>query len=131
VADTVEEEANTSSLEPSSCNIHERVLVCVSTYSNSVQLLRRGARIANYMNAKLYGIFVADPEQFLSKKEASHIDTCEKLCREFGGEFLKVKMLLGKLLKSRLSIILPKLLLVKANNLAGKDGLKVLLPSDL
>ncbi|MFB2645670.1 sensor protein KdpD [Raphidiopsis sp. BLCC-F218] len=91
VADTVEEEANTSTLEPSSCNIHERVLVCVSTYSNSVQLLRRGARIANYMNAKLYGIFVADPERFLSKKEASHIDTCEKLCREFGGEFLHVK----------------------------------------
>lgn len=91
VADTVEEEANTSSLEPSSCNIHERVLVCVSTYPNSVQLLRRGARIANYMNARLYGVLVADPERFLSKKEAGHIDTCEKLCREFGGEFLHVK----------------------------------------
>ncbi|WP_427159705.1 sensor protein KdpD [Aliinostoc sp. HNIBRCY26] len=91
VADTVEEEANTSTSKGQSCNIHERVLVCVSTYPNSVQLLRRGARIANYMNARLYGVFVADPERFLTKKESVHIDTCEKLCQEFGGEFLYVK----------------------------------------
>ncbi|MDZ8053958.1 MAG: sensor protein KdpD [Aulosira sp. ZfuVER01] len=91
VADTVEEEANTSTLEGQKCNIHERVLVCVSTYPNSVQLLRRGARIANYMNAPLYTIFVANPERFLTKKESLHIDTCEKLCKEFGGEFLHVK----------------------------------------
>ncbi|OUL31886.1 histidine kinase [Nostoc sp. RF31YmG] len=91
VADTVEEEANTSTLEGQNCNIHERVLVCVSTYPNSVQLLRRGARIANYMNARLYAVFVANPERFLTKQESLHIHTCEKLCREFGGEFLHVK----------------------------------------
>lgn len=91
VADTVEEEANTSTSVEQTCNIHERVLVCVSTYPNSVQLLRRGARIANYMNARLYAVFVADPERFLTKEESLHIDTCEKLCREFGGEFLHVK----------------------------------------
>ncbi|MBD2356484.1 sensor histidine kinase KdpD [Tolypothrix sp. FACHB-123] len=91
VADTVEEEANTSPLQAQSCNIHERVLVCISTYPNSVQLLRRGARIANYMNGRLYAIFVANPERFLTKKESLHIDTCEKLCKEFGGEFLHVK----------------------------------------
>ncbi|BAY09415.1 sensor protein KdpD [Calothrix sp. NIES-2098] len=90
VADTVEE-ANTSTLEGQNCNIHERVLVCVSTYPNSVQLLRRGARIANYMNARLYAIFVADPERFLTKQESLHIHTCEKLCKEFSGEFLHVK----------------------------------------
>lgn len=91
VADTVEEEANTATLQGQNCNIHERVLVCISTYPNSVQLLRRGARIANYMNARLYAVFVANPERFLSKQESLHIHTCEKLCKEFGGEFLHVK----------------------------------------
>lgn len=91
VADTVEDDANSSAVIGQSCNIHERVLVCVSTYPNSVQLLRRGGRIASYMNARLYTVFVADPERFLTKAESLHIDTCEKICREFGGEFLHIK----------------------------------------
>ncbi len=91
VADTVEEEANTSTVVGQIYNIHERVLVCISTYPNSLQLLRRGARLANYMNAPLYAVFIADPERFLTKQESLHIDTCEKLCREFGGDFLHVK----------------------------------------
>ncbi|WP_414528041.1 sensor protein KdpD [Nodularia chucula] len=91
VADTVEEEANTANFVGQNCNIHERVLVCVSTYPDSVHLLRRGARIANYMNARLYAVFVANNERFLTKEESLHIDTCERLCREFGGEFIYVK----------------------------------------
>lgn len=91
VADTVEEEANTSILAGEVRNVHERVLVCVSTYPNSIQLLRRGARLANYMNAKFYTVFIADPDRFLSKEESLHIDTCEKMCREFAGEFFHVK----------------------------------------
>ncbi|MBD2625597.1 sensor protein KdpD [Trichormus variabilis] len=91
VADTVEEEANTSISTGQICNVHERVLVCVSTYPNSIQLLRRGARIASYMNARLYTVFIADPERFLTKEESLHIHTCEKLCHEFGGEFIHVK----------------------------------------
>ncbi len=91
VADTVEEEANTSISSPQVRNVHERVLVCVSTYPNSIQLLRRGARLANYMNARFYTLFVADPDRFLSKEESLHIDTCEKMCREFAGEFFHVK----------------------------------------
>jgi two-component system, OmpR family, sensor histidine kinase KdpD len=91
VADTVEEEANICSDVKPVYNIHERVLVCVSTYPNSIQLLRRGARLANYMNAPLYTIFVDDPERFMTKKESLHIDTCEKLSREFGGNFLHIK----------------------------------------
>lgn len=90
VADNVEE--NGIALTPNGkfCNIHERVLVCVSTYPNSVQLLRRGARLASYMNAPLYTLFVADPERFLTKEESLHIHTCEKLCQEFEGTFLRV-----------------------------------------
>jgi two-component system, OmpR family, sensor histidine kinase KdpD len=73
------------------CNIHERVLVCISTYPNSVQLIRRGARIAGYMNAKFYTLFIEQPDRFLNKTESLHIETCERLCREFEGEFLRVK----------------------------------------
>ncbi|BAZ13723.1 Osmosensitive K+ channel Signal Transduction Histidine Kinase, sensor domain protein [Calothrix sp. NIES-4071] len=89
VADTVEDDGN-SELKGQTCNIHERVLVCISTYPNSVQLLRRGARIASYMNAPLHAVFIADPDRFLSKEESLHIETCEKLCKEFGGQFVKV-----------------------------------------
>jgi two-component system, OmpR family, sensor histidine kinase KdpD len=91
VADTVEGVANGLSMAGQSCNIHERVLVCLSTYPNSVQLLRRGARLANYMNAPLYAVFVDSSERFLSKSESLHIETCEKLCKEFGGEFLRIR----------------------------------------
>ncbi len=95
VADNIEEDSlalrgNGSSSEIDVCNIHERVLVCLSTYPKSVQLLRRGARIASYMNARLYGLFVNDPEHFLTKEESFHVETCQKLCEEFGGEFLRV-----------------------------------------
>ena len=90
VADNVEENAIATTPNGQFCNIHERVLVCVSTYPNSVQLLRRGARLANYMNAPLYTLFVADSERFLTKEESLHIHTCEKLCKEFEGTFVRV-----------------------------------------
>jgi two-component system sensor histidine kinase KdpD len=99
VADNVEEDAleldartaATKNLDGQYCNIHERVLVCISTYPNSVQLLRRGARIAGYANAPLYAVFVEDPDRFLSREESLHVETCEKLCQEFGGSFIRVK----------------------------------------
>jgi two-component system, OmpR family, sensor histidine kinase KdpD len=96
VADNVEEEgieeqANGISKIESFCNIRERVLVCVSTYPNSLQLLRRGARIASYMHAQLYVLFVQDPDRFLSKEESLHIETCEQICRDFEGEFIQLR----------------------------------------
>ena len=90
VADNVEGDAIATTPNGQFCNIHERVLVCVSTYPNSVQLLRRGARLASYMNAPLYTLFVADPERFLTKEESLHVHTCEKLCKEFEGTFIRV-----------------------------------------
>jgi two-component system sensor histidine kinase KdpD len=95
VADNIEEDAieeashNGSSIAKTP-RVHERVLVCVSTEPNSLQLLRRGARIAGYMNAPLYTLFVSNPDRFLTKAEALHIETCERLCVEFGGEFVRV-----------------------------------------
>jgi two-component system, OmpR family, sensor histidine kinase KdpD len=94
VADNIEEgtaQANGDALVPASCNIHERVLVCISTYPNTIQLLRRGARVANYMHARFYVLFVNEPDRFLTKAESLHIDTCERLCQEFGGEFIQVR----------------------------------------
>lgn len=96
VADNIEEEgveesANNTKTDAPYCNIHERVLVCVSTYSNAVQLIRRGARIAGYMHAPVYCLFVDDPDRFLTREESLHIETCERLCQEFGGEFIRVR----------------------------------------
>ncbi|TAG93300.1 MAG: sensor histidine kinase KdpD [Oscillatoriales cyanobacterium] len=89
VADSVEDDGAT--LKGQSCNIHERVLVCVSTYPNSLQLLRRGGRISNYMNAPLYALFIENPDRFLTKAESLHVETCQKLCQEFNGQFLRVQ----------------------------------------
>ncbi|MFZ4665036.1 MAG: sensor histidine kinase KdpD [Prochlorotrichaceae cyanobacterium] len=91
VANTVEEEASEMPLLGQGCNIHERVLVCVSTYPNSVQLLRRGARIANYMNANFYAAFIDHPDRFLTREESLYIEDCARLCKEFSGEFLQVR----------------------------------------
>ncbi len=95
VADNIEEDAleqasNGTKTDAPFCSIHERVLVCVSTYPNAIQLIRRGARIAGYMHAPFYCLFVDDPDRFLTKVESLHIETCEQLCKEFGGEFIRV-----------------------------------------
>ena len=89
IADNIEEEK----IEENNlnyCNIQERILVCVSTYPNTIQLLRRGARIAHYMNAKLYILFVNNTGRFLSRQETLHVETCQRLSEEFGGEFLQI-----------------------------------------
>lgn len=88
VADNIEESSRHDQLA-SHCAIHERVLVCISTYPNSIQLLRRGARIASQMNGRLFVLFVATPNQFLSKPEALHVETCQHLTQEFDGEFIR------------------------------------------
>lgn len=90
VADNIEQSAESSRLAGQFCTVQERVLVCVSTYPNSAQLLRRGSRLAIIMRARLYGLFVVHPERFLTKEESLHLETCEDLCREVGGEFLRV-----------------------------------------
>jgi len=96
VADNIEEDAleeasNGTKTDAPFCNIHERVLVCVSTYPNALQLLRRGARIAGYMHAPFYCLFVDDPDRFLTKAESLYVETCERLCQEFGGQFIRVR----------------------------------------
>lgn len=90
VADNVEEDGLETSRR-NYCSVHERILVCISTNPNSLQLLRRGGRFASYMNGKLYVLFVDNPDRFLSKQESLHIETCAKLCQDFEGEFLRIQ----------------------------------------
>ncbi|MGG6298095.1 sensor histidine kinase KdpD [Leptolyngbya sp. AN02str] len=73
------------------CCIHERVLVCLSMAPHSIRLLRRGADLANRMNAPLYALVINDPNRSLSKSEALYINTCEQLCQDLRGKFLQVK----------------------------------------
>jgi len=91
VANTVQEESEETTLKGQSCPIQERVLVCISTYPNSLRLLRRGARLAHFMKVPLFVLFIEEPDRFLNKEETLHIETCEQLCREFEGNFLRFK----------------------------------------
>jgi len=91
LADNIEEDSSETNHKDRFCNIHERVLVCVSTYPNSLQLLRRGARVATYMHGQLYALFVDDPDRFLTKSESLHIENCERLCQEFQGKFIRTR----------------------------------------
>jgi two-component system, OmpR family, sensor histidine kinase KdpD len=91
LANTVEEQSSEyPTLTGQYCPIRERIMVCISTYPNSLRLLRRGARLANYMSAPLYVLFVANPHRFLSKEESLHLENCEQVGREFGGKFIRV-----------------------------------------
>lgn len=83
-------DCNGKAISTNVCCIHERILVCISCEPNSLQLIRRGAILADYMNAPLYALFVKDPECLLTEVEALHIETCKRLCQEFKGEFLQV-----------------------------------------
>lgn len=90
VADNIEAGAD-SSPHGHVCSVHERVLVCVSTYPNSLQLLRRGARAATQLHARFYAVFVSNPERFLNKQESLHVEMCEEFCKQMGGEFIRVE----------------------------------------
>lgn len=89
VADNLEEMAEQEDRQ--FCNVHERVMVCISTHPHASQLLRRGARIAGQMRARFYTLFVEHPERFLSKDEVLYLEMCEQFCHNFGGEFLRVQ----------------------------------------
>lgn len=88
VADNLEEVEAIAEQRFSS--VRERILVCVSTYPNSSQLLRRGARLASQMHGDLYAVYVAHPDRFLSKDDALYLEMCQQFCQDFGGEFIRV-----------------------------------------
>ncbi len=90
VANQVEDDYQEGNGNPAEfTGIHERILVCVSTYPSSIRLLRQGARLASRLDAELYTLFVQLPNRFLSREEAMRVETCERLTQEFGGTFLR------------------------------------------
>ena len=89
VADNLEDLADTGS-DDRIHSVHERVLVCVSTQTDSSHLLRRGFRIASYMKARLYAVFVEHPDRFLTKDDSLYLEMCKHFCEEAGGKFLRV-----------------------------------------
>ncbi|MGL5082067.1 MAG: universal stress protein [Microcoleaceae cyanobacterium] len=90
VADNLEETNDSNGANGHFCSIQERVLACLSTNPYSARLLRRGARLASQMKARLYVLFVDHPDSFLTKEEALYVEMCENLCKELGGEFIRV-----------------------------------------
>lgn len=42
------------------------------------------------MNAPLFAVFVKEKDRFLTKEESLYIETCEKLCKEFAGNFIHI-----------------------------------------
>lgn len=70
------------------CCIHERVLVCVSTHPNSLQLIERGARLAACMNAPLYVLYAGG--RSLSATESRFLQSCDQLCQKLEGRFLQL-----------------------------------------
>ncbi len=91
VADKIETGAEKTKPGNHDYHIKERVLVCVSTYPYSAKLLRRGGRLACNMRAGLYGLYVSNPDRFLTKEESLYVEMCEELCRQLGGEFLRIE----------------------------------------
>jgi two-component system sensor histidine kinase KdpD len=85
VADRVEEET------PSAAPLRERVMVCLSTHPGSLRLLRRAARLASTMDAPLLALTIQDPGRFLSREEALRLESCERLCGDVGGTFLRME----------------------------------------
>ncbi len=86
LADSIEEQQPLTDL-----HLRERVLVCLSTYHGSQRLLRRAARLAAYMEAPLTALVVVDPERFLSREEVLHLETCQQMCEDLGGELLRLE----------------------------------------
>jgi two-component system, OmpR family, sensor histidine kinase KdpD len=72
------------------CCIHERILVCVSLESNSLELIRRGAKMADYMNAPFYVMLVQNCDTVLNCTEKLCLEKCASLVQDLKGEFLQV-----------------------------------------
>jgi two-component system sensor histidine kinase KdpD len=72
------------------CCIHERILVCISLEVNSLELIHRGAKMADYMNAPFYVMLVQNSDSVLASKEQQYLEKCVSLLQDLKGEFLQV-----------------------------------------
>jgi two-component system sensor histidine kinase KdpD len=74
----------------SPAGIRERLLVAVSTSPASARLIRRGARMAEYLNAELFIVFVENGRS-ADEKQRSILQEHEQLSQQVGGQFVRLQ----------------------------------------
>ena len=75
------------------CSIQERILICISNELNSLNVIIRGARLAEYMNAPFHVLFIEKPDSYPSKEQKIYLASCKQMCQELKGEFLHISAL--------------------------------------
>ncbi|TCP70721.1 KdpD-like non-kinase potassium sensor [Baia soyae] len=81
----LEKERMESGIEEPS-GIHEKILVCIQYGPNAEKLIRRGARIANRLNAELYILHIRS-----HKSNPKTIQEWKQLAEQFGASFIVQK----------------------------------------
>ncbi len=74
----------------SPAGIRERLLVAVSTSPASTRLIRRGARIAEYLDAELFIVFVEHGRP-ADEKQRSILQEHEQLSQQVSGQFVRLQ----------------------------------------
>jgi two-component system, OmpR family, sensor histidine kinase KdpD len=74
----------------SPAGIRERLLVAVSTSPASTRLIRRGARMAEYLDAELFIVFV-ERGRPTDEKQSSVLQEHEQLSQQVGGQFVRLQ----------------------------------------
>lgn len=74
----------------SPAGIRERLLVAVSTSPASTRLIRRGARIAEYLDAELFIVFVEHGRP-TDEKQRRILQEHEQLSQQIGGQFVRLQ----------------------------------------
>lgn len=85
VADRVEDD-----VPAALAGVHERLLVCLSLNPGSDQLLRRAARLAAGLDARLLALTVQPPGRFLTLEQAQAQERCQRLCEDVGGVWIRI-----------------------------------------
>ena len=74
----------------SPAGIRERLLVAVSTSPASARLIRRGARIAEYLDAELFIVFVENGRP-IPEKQLPILQEYEQFSQQVGGQFVRLQ----------------------------------------
>ncbi|MFN2745163.1 KdpD-like non-kinase potassium sensor [Bacillus sp. z60-18] len=95
VDDRMERTGFNGSRRPRGTN--EKILVCVQHGKNAEKLIRRGWRIASRLKANLFVLTVSpQSKERLGKHERDKISQWERLCAQFGAEFIFIFKPSGK-----------------------------------
>lgn len=94
-ADVPDSEAKTARVYPSKKQTSDRILICLTPDSSTAMLIRRGRRIADYLNADCFAVYVSRyPE--LSRLPARMRDAMEKHLNFARNLHVETRVLEGK-----------------------------------